>query len=103
MLNPTRGRAERGNREDMAPAPREQQAPMPTRGLVNLGRQIRDGSKVAYRTLPIVRGGRGGGEVRVQLVSRGIQGHARQAGDLAAEFQEQAATVTPKHESRRAQ
>ena len=45
MLNPTRGRAERGNREDMAPAPREQQAPMPTRGLVNLGRQIRDGEQ----------------------------------------------------------
>ena len=45
MLNPARGRAERGNREDMAPAPRERQAPMPTRGLVNLGRQIRDGEQ----------------------------------------------------------
>ena len=45
MRNPARGRAERGNREDMAPAPREQQAPMPTRGLVNLGRQIRDGEQ----------------------------------------------------------
>ena len=46
---------------------------------------------------PIVRGGRGGGEVRVQLVSIGIQGHMRQAGDQAAKFQEQAANVTPKH------
>ena len=45
MLNPARGRAERGNREDMAPAPREREAPTPTRGLVNLGRQIRDGEQ----------------------------------------------------------
>ena len=41
MLNPARGRAERGNREDKAPAP-EREAPTPTRGLVNRGRQIRD-------------------------------------------------------------
>ena len=103
MLNPTRGRAERGNREDMAPAPREQQAPMPTRGLVNLGRQIRDGEQSRVSNPAHSKRGRGGGEVRVQLVSIGIQGHARQAGDQAAEFQEQAAIVTPKHESRRAQ
>ena len=42
MLNPARGRAERGNREDTAPAPGEREAPTPTRGLVNQGRQIRD-------------------------------------------------------------
>ena len=41
MLNPARGRAERGNREDTAPAPGEREAPTPTRGLVNQGRQIR--------------------------------------------------------------
>ena len=42
MLNPARGRAERGDREDTAPALGEREVPTPTRGLVNQSRQIRD-------------------------------------------------------------
>ena len=97
MLNPTRGRAERGNREDMAPAPREQQAPMPTRGLVNLGRQIRDGEQSRVSNPAHSkrgqgwRGGKGPASKHRDPRSYG------QAGDQAAKFQEQAANVTPKY------
>ena len=96
MLNPARGRAERGDREDKAPALGEREVPTPTRGLVNRVGRYATGSKVAYRTLPIVRGGRGGGKVRVQLASKGIQGHKGRPV-TAAEFQERAAKVTPKY------
>ena len=95
MLNPARGRAERGDREDKAPALGEREVPTPTRGLVTRVGRYATGSKVSYRTLSIVRGGRGGGEVRVQLASNGIQSHMGRP--VTAQFQEQAAKVTPKY------
>ena len=97
MLNPARGRAKRGNREDMAPAPRDQQAPTPTRGLVNLGRQIRDGEQSRVSNPAHSkrgqgwRGGKGPASKQRDPRSQG------QAGDQAAKFQEQAANVTPKY------
>ena len=83
MLNPARGRAERGNREDTAPAPGEREAPTPTRGLVNQGRQIRGREQSRVSNPAHSKRGQGWREGKGPASKQRDPGSQGQAGDPA--------------------